>query len=556
MSKQNPKKKPTAKQAGVKTKTTKPETVSSTSSVLSTYGPIAILALTGLFVLILRLRLLAIPMERDEAGFAYIGHWLLNGKSLYIDVVDNKLPGLYFLYAMFTTLFGYQSTGVHIGLLLANITSCICFYFLIKELFNKYVALLATAFFALLMVSANVVGFAAHATQLLLPFILGAWVLFFKGVRSGKWWQFLIAGLLIGIAFSIKQQSVVFGMLAAVIWWPIRLVWHRKENGRLPFLEYLCLGVGGFLPITLIGGYFAMTNRFDQLLFWAYEQPTSMASTFNLSRWQLFSDIFPKIIKDFQFLWIAGLIGVVVAFIIPGKKMAAWFSVGFALLGLGSVVIGAAFYNHYFVLALPGVALLAAIALYFIHYKFGTAGTVISIVFASIGILIPMISQNDYFLRPDYAVIHQRAYHQMFPELEKIGQELRKRLPEGEKIGVMGSEPGVLVAADRFACTKHIFMYPLLSHPKLSPPLQIEYSEEMKACLPKFIVWNKSNGSWTGGYENLQLFRQMMQWIGENYTTTAIAEYRPGREGVIVWDAAVQTHQSQSDQQVYVFERK
>src|SRR6516165_5800478 len=73
-----------------------------------------------LFLIIVRLRLLAIPFERDEGGFTYIGKMMLEGKKLYTDLPDNKLPGLYFFYGLFTKLFGYSPEGVHLGLLLCN----------------------------------------------------------------------------------------------------------------------------------------------------------------------------------------------------------------------------------------------------------------------------------------------------------------------------------------------------------------------------------------------------------------------------------------------------
>ena len=44
--------------------------------------PLILLAVCGIIFLYTKVRLLAIPLERDEAGFAYIGHWLLHGKSL------------------------------------------------------------------------------------------------------------------------------------------------------------------------------------------------------------------------------------------------------------------------------------------------------------------------------------------------------------------------------------------------------------------------------------------------------------------------------------------
>lgn len=526
-------------------------------SLIQTWGSSIVLFISAIIVLQARLRLLAIPMERDEAGFAYIGHWLFRDKSLYVDMVDNKLPGLYMLYGLFTNVFGYNAVGVHIGLLLANVVSAICFYFLLHHLFNRFVATIATSFFLILACTSNMVGFAAHATQLLLPFVLGGFLLFWKSITSGRKFYFFIAGLLLGFAFIIKQQSVVFGVLAAIIWWPIRWRWNPIADTRLPILEWILLGIGGILPVVLTVGYFGMTDRFDELYFWSFVQPTGMGANFQATRWELFRNIIPMITEHFLVLWIASFAGLILIGLSGFKKAAIWFGILFFILGLASVAIGAAFYNHYFILAIPGVALLAAVSLYWIVQKSGKHGYIVGIGLALLFLLIPLISQRDYFFKPNYASIHQKAYNQnMFPELEQIGNELSKRVSKDGKIGIIGSEPGVLVAAKREGCSKHLFMYPLLSDPETSPAMQQEYLKEVETCLPEYIVWNTSTGSWTPGYDKLQMFNELMSWVESRYSTIGIAEIRPDAPGLMVWDDALASYQPQSEFKVYVFKRK
>ncbi|MGB4847405.1 MAG: glycosyltransferase family 39 protein [Saprospiraceae bacterium] len=535
----------------------KPSPSTSSRSILMKWWPLFLLGISVIVVLQARLRLIAIPMERDEAGFAYIGHWLLKGKSLYVDIVDNKLPGLYILYGFFTTIFGYNATGVHIGLLIANTVSSVCFYMLMRDLYNRFIAATATAFLLVLLADPNVFGFAAHATQLLLPFVLGGFYLFWKGIRSGRKSLFLICGLLLGVAFIIKQQSVVFGLVAALLWWPLRILWNKKEDGRLPFVEWLMLGIGGLLPVIAVVGYFKMTGRLDELLFWSVKQPSRMAATFTQSRWELFQHFVPLVTRAVVALWISASAGLVLILISGLKKGNVWFAFLMAAFGLASVVIGAAFYQHYFILALPGVALLAAVTLYWISLQFGKNGVVVSCVAGSILLLWPLISEREYFFSPDYNKIHQQMYSfNMFPELERVGKELAKRVPAGSRIGVMGSEPEVLVAADRESCSKHLFMYPILSDPILSPPMQDEYLHDMESCLPDYIVFNGGILSWTAGYDKLQMFENLMKWINDNYTTSGLAEFRKDMPGELVWDGALSTYQSQNEFKVYVFKKK
>ncbi len=531
--------------------------VGKSSSLSSIWIPGSLLAMSSLIFLIARIQLLAIPLERDEGSFAYIGHWLLRGRELYTDMLDSKLPGLYSIYALFTTLFGLTPTGVHMALLVANIGSAFCFYILTREMYNRLVASLTTSFFLFLVVSLNVAGFASHATQLLTPFVLGGILLFWKGIQSGKGLQFFFAGLCIGVAFTIKQQAAIYGILIALIWWPFRLVWYKKENTRLPFMEWVWLGVGGFLPLALIVGYFLSSGRFAEFYNWTVTQPFHLAGSFSEPRYKILFRMLPGVVDQFEGVWILAAAGLGLVFVSGFKKGSVWLGFFFAILGLASVMIGMAYYMHYFVLAMPGIALLAAISLNWIGQKTGKYGSIISVSMAAVLLMMSMKGRMDYYFNPDYAKIHFQMYQRnMFPEIEKIGRELARRVPEGKSIGVMGSEPEVLIAAGRESCSRHLMVYSLLSDPVLSPPLQQEYIREMQACAPDYIVWNSNSASWTKGYDQLQFFKELMVWVEQNYKVIALAESRGDKPGVIVWDAALDTHKSESNFKVYVLRKK
>lgn len=90
---------------------------------------------------------------------------------------------------------GYRNaSGVHVSLLVANIDSVICFYFFLKDVFNRYIAVIACSLLLWMLTSANVLGFAAHATQLLTPFVLGGILLFWKGLQKTNYSFFFLPG--------------------------------------------------------------------------------------------------------------------------------------------------------------------------------------------------------------------------------------------------------------------------------------------------------------------------------------------------------------------------
>src|SRR5690606_6098711 len=103
-----------------------------------------------------------------------------------------------------------------------------------------------------------------------------------------------------------------------------------------------------------------------------------------------------------------------------------------------SVMIGTAYYPHYFVFALPAVAILSAMALRVVSQRFGAYGIGLATLLC-IGVMIWGVAGNTgYYVSPDYAAIHHRMYgRNMFPEMEKIGKELGRRTAPGDRIAIL-----------------------------------------------------------------------------------------------------------------------
>ena len=72
--------------------------------------------LTILFVVVVRVRLRELPLERDEGEYAYAGQLMLQGVPPYREAYTMKLPGTYAAYALIMAAFGQSPAGIHLGL--------------------------------------------------------------------------------------------------------------------------------------------------------------------------------------------------------------------------------------------------------------------------------------------------------------------------------------------------------------------------------------------------------------------------------------------------------
>src|SRR5476649_22336 len=87
-----------------------------------------------IFVGFIRVRLLEMPLERDEGEYAYAGQLILHGIPPYELAYNMKLPGTYFAYAAGMAVFGQTVAGIHLALLVVNSLTCI-FIFLLGRKF-------------------------------------------------------------------------------------------------------------------------------------------------------------------------------------------------------------------------------------------------------------------------------------------------------------------------------------------------------------------------------------------------------------------------------------
>src|SRR6266567_7179157 len=88
-------------------------------------------------VIAIRMRLLGIPLERDEGEYAYAGQLILQGIPPYKLAYNMKFPGTYAAYAVIMSIFGQTVTGIHLGLLLVNVATIALIFLLGRRLMNS-----------------------------------------------------------------------------------------------------------------------------------------------------------------------------------------------------------------------------------------------------------------------------------------------------------------------------------------------------------------------------------------------------------------------------------
>src|SRR5207249_7485920 len=96
-------------------------------------------------VVMVRVRLLPLPLERDEGEYAYIGHLMSQGIAPYKLAYSMKFPGTAAAYALLMSIFGQTIGGIHLGLLIANLITIALVFLLGQRLLGTIAGVTAAA---------------------------------------------------------------------------------------------------------------------------------------------------------------------------------------------------------------------------------------------------------------------------------------------------------------------------------------------------------------------------------------------------------------------------
>ena len=179
-------------------------------------------------VIAIRIRLLGIPLERDEGEYAYAGQLILQGIPPYKLAYNMKFPGTYAAYAVIMSIFGQTITGIHLGLLLVNAATIVLIFFLGRQLVNSTLGLAAAMSYAVLSVSPSVLGLASHATNFVMLPVLGGTLMILKLSEPERHVsrRLFTSGLLFGVGLLMKQPALFFALFGATYLFQTDL--HRR----------------------------------------------------------------------------------------------------------------------------------------------------------------------------------------------------------------------------------------------------------------------------------------------------------------------------------------
>ncbi len=503
-------------------------------------------------VIFVRLRLLGVPLERDEGEYAYIGQLILHGVAPYGGAYTMKLPGTSLMYAFIMALFGQTINGIHIGFLIVNVITALLVFLLSRKIVgDEASAATAGGTYALLSLSPGMFGFAAHAAHFVAFFAVCETLALLYALKGEKLLLYLSAGFISGLAFIMKQPGfsfVLFGALCLIF----RHVFQKPEIRLKKALRDLAFfSIGSAIPLLVVIVWAYFTGTFGAFWLWTVKYALKYVSKIPLSAapYMLYSN-FLSLSHGYRLLWMLSLLGL---FLLVFQKLRVnrFYVVSFVFFSFLAVCPGFYFRPQYFVVLLPAASVLAGICVYSINSKVNTFSRSGFLRFAGFGIftvaaLASIFLNREYLFKIGPIALSEEVYNiNPFPESEEVAKFIESRSVNADRIAVLGSEPEIYFYSKRRSATEDIYMYPLMGDQRYALPMQKEMVGKIERAKPKFIVFVSVHASWSegpipGGY----VFGWAQNYIGRNYALvgaldihrTTACTWAPRHHSILVFE--------------------
>jgi 4-amino-4-deoxy-L-arabinose transferase-like glycosyltransferase len=524
---------------------------------LARHWPWLIVLAVLLFVGFIRVRLLQMPLERDEGEYAYAGQLILQGIPPYELAYNMKLPGTYFAYALGMAVFGQTPSGIHLLLLVVNFSTVVFVFLLGREMFGVTAGLAACATYGLMSTSPVVLGLAAHATQFVVLFAVPGTLLLWRAVQSGRRGPIFFCGLLYGLAFVMKQQGIFFGIFGL-----LALLWRegREKTGAADSSKRISLFISGALvPFAAVCLYLALAGVFSEFWFWTFSYARAYAASVPIGNGLGFLlDYFHIYFAVFVGFWMLAVAGLVAALRHATGQGRLAFSVGFLFFSFLGTVPGFYFRSHYFVLALPAFALIVGMAIHFLQVLPARGMKAAPVIFLAGVLAWNLWLQRWMFFQLSPQKLSQAIYAtNPFLESVVVGNYIREHSAKDARVAVIGSEPQIYFYARRHSATGYIYTYPLMENQPYAATMQRQMISEIESAKPEYIVVVVNNYSWLiKHYSDPEIFRWMLTYTSENYDRIGLVDHRPGTEGFELWGDAAKNYHGKLEEYLDVYQRK
>lgn len=404
-----------------------------------------LLLLTVIAAISVRMIFLHEPFERDEGLYAHIGQEILRGGLPYRDAMDQKPPGIHYIYATLITIFGATTEGIRIGTALYSAGTLLAIFLCSRRVFGTGAGLWAAMLYGIFSSGPLIRGSSSNSEVfMVLPVVLSVYLLLLWADRP-KTVIVALSGLLLGSAMVIKTVALPH-VLAGFLF--VLITAYRTHGWRKTLSDTVAFSCCSIIPLAGSALFFYFKGAFQDYYYWTIEfnkmyGTTSPAEFFHrmglgLSRTapELLPMAAPALITIFRIFTAER----------SGRTFLLAATLAAAFVGLS---MPTKFFEHYFIQLVPPLAILAGAGVAYVTSQR-----------KSIAILavLPFVAATAYWATTDYKfylsyspdqVSAKKYASEVFVNNAKIARYVKERTTPADYIFQWGFEPEIYFLADR-----------------------------------------------------------------------------------------------------------
>lgn len=514
----------------------------------------------------IRSNFLNVPFERDEGSYAYCGNIILDGAIPFKDIGSQRLPGVFYSYAVMVAIFGYTLKSLHIGFIILNIISAIIIFLIGRRLFNNAAAIACALCWALLSMNMGISGFTIQSEHIVALFVLSGIYFLIRYFDKKSFYLIAISGLFFSFAFEVKQTSFFLGLFAGVLLVG-KQFFVKDRNFKQIILSVLIFSAAVILPVAL--DLFIVWKRggWEDFNYWFFDIRKEYSSVISFDQGiEYLKMSWPGMYNNYKFIWIVSAIGSLTIFLTSVKWWVKLAVLGFFGFGFLTVMPGNHYYGHYFLQWVPTVCISAGAFFFSIEEIIKTRFNLkVASRYIALGILVLASFSNisalkKYYFNTNSTQLLRQVYGlNPFPESKVIADKLNTMMKPEDKLAVFGTEIQMYfytnkISPSRFAGSGALLEFPIAK----ADDWQKEFINDVEKANPRFLVFFSHPISWLANPKvNNLIFPWFDKFSAEKYNLIGYADMYDNMTNY-VWAPNIDLVNSppKSQYKIFVFERK
>ncbi|MFH1404431.1 MAG: glycosyltransferase family 39 protein [Candidatus Altiarchaeota archaeon] len=427
-------------------------------------------------------------LDIDHGEHAYVASAYLRGKTIYTDVFFVRTPLNYIIYAVSEVLFGHSMMSIRLFDIIWQCATALSILALTNRFYGRKYAGIISAFIYVLLYYSNKYADTAQADGFTTLPVTLALLAYVHAKKSDRPWTWVLCGMLLGTAFTIKYPIAVLVL--------ILLAFMTRREGPGDWPKRVSWMIAGFCvpPLLMTASLAAEGSLYDFLFIQYYHIKGYSSETVTLRI---------ALILYFALTWMPfNLVPLYEAYSLRSRKSSTsqYLILFWWIAGLAHMIVQNKFLLYHRLPMIAPLSIITARILIEMYGYYTIHAPKVRIVFLSILLIAGYniyvkLGHNDSLTDFTDLMLQRRDLNSIYMESEfgkkgimNVSDYIRENSMPDDTIIVWGFNAGIYFLSERECASRFPFNYPLYGRYDYTDGFREQYIRELEENRPSHIV--------------------------------------------------------------------